>query len=105
MVSIFSKNSVSLLNTFSPILKQEILFNLYPDKLLEFNSDCTEITDFKNKKMILGSKFSSSQTKKKSLVSCATNFFFRFDIGEKALDWLCVKLLAFDWLREMFDVT
>ena len=22
-----------------------------------------------------------------------------------ALDWLCVKILAFDWLREMFDVT
>ena len=34
-----------------------------------------------------------------------TNFFFRYDIGEMALDWLCVKILAFDWLREMFDVT
>ena len=45
-----------------------------------------------------------SPTMKKAW-SRTTNFFFRYDIGEMALDWLCVKILAFDWLREMFDIT
>ena len=41
----------------------------------------------------------------KSLVSCATNFFFLYDIGVMVLYWLCVKNLAFDWLKETFDIT
>ena len=44
-----------------------------------------------------------SSTLEKSLVSCAANYFSRQDFGE--IDWLGVKILAFDWLREMSDVT
>ena len=36
----------------------------------------------------------------KVLVSGTPNFFFRYDIGKIALDWLTDKKLAFDWLTE-----
>ena len=32
-----------------------------------------------------------------------SHFYMIFQ--EIALDWLCVKILVFDWLREMFDIT
>ena len=61
-----------------------------------------------NKHLSLGGNIrisKQSHYEKKSLVSRAINFFFRYDIGEMVLDWLCVKILSFDWLREIFDVT
>ena len=38
-------------------------------------------------------------------VSHATNLFLQYNAGKIELDWLCVKILVFDWFREMFYIT